>query len=150
MPGIKISKENFEQKKKLTPGIYPMRFDGFEQQYAKSGESINLRPVLIIVNNADYKDRRVLEWLNTLGHRAIIDFHHCFGQQVPEEFEEIPFNNIDDPKIENWKYAGELTGRIGQVELAENASDGKVYINVKRYLCAFPGCKLKHSENLLR
>lgn len=151
MPGIKISKENFTPQKQLEPGIYSVRFDGFEQAYAKSGESINLKPILIIVNNADYHNRRVLEWLNTLGHQAIVDFFHAFGEPEPPNDEITDFSNTDDPKIENWRYNGPLLSRVGRIEIAENVVDGRgTFMNVKRYFCAFPGCHTKHSENLLR
>ena len=157
MPSIKIPKSSFEGAKKIKPGIYSVRLDGFEQAWAKNKNSINLLPVLKIVNNPDFHDRRFgKEWLNTQGGWTILDFCHCFGveklQGSPDD-SEIPGDFLgmqDNPDPSTWRYQGVLLGKVGQVELAETSTDGKgPYINVKRYLCAISGCKVRHSENLL-
>ena len=156
MPSIKISKESLEGPKRIQPGVYSVRFDGFEPEYSKKGDSINLMPVLKIVNNPEYHDRRTgREWLNTNGGWAIVDFCHCFGSEIqgPKDDPEIPgeFLGMSHPDPKTWHYQGPMLGKVGQVELAETSVDGKgPYINVKRYLCAIPGCKVRHSDNLLR
>lgn len=155
MPKIKISKESLQGPKRIKPGIYSLRLDGFEPEYAKSGSgSINMKPILVVVNNQEFHNRRQLEWLNTGFGSGIIDFLHCFGEEIggtPDD-PEFPDFDSDDPDPKNWKYTGKAIGRVGQVELAESVVDGKgTYINVKRWFCAKgPTCKVRHSDNLLR
>lgn len=168
MPTIKINKESLEGPKRIPPGIYTVRFDGFNPQPTKaavqSGDltsSINLLPDLRIVNNADYHDRKpAKEWLNSNGGWVLHDFCHCFGvplagpaddPQLPGEF--VPPTEPDPTK---WRYQGPLTGRTGQIELAEvygeDATGKKTgpYINIKRYICQIPGCKDRHTEDLTK
>lgn len=154
MPTMKVPAQSFKGPTKIIPGVYSVRMDGFEQDWSQKKTSINLNPILKIVNNQEYFDRRIKEWLNNLGGWTIIDFSHCFAVHAPGEEDpanlgiDIPgeFQNMEDPDPKKWRYVGPLIGRTGQIEVAENGQ----YINVKRYLCAIPGCNIRHSDNLLR
>jgi len=162
MPTIKIAKESLEGPKRIPPGIYWVRFDGFNPQPTKEAtrtgdltSSINLLPDLKIVNNSDFHDRKPgKEWLNSNAGWVLRDFSHCFGVPLAgtAEAPELPgeFVPPDEPDPSKWRYQGPYIGRTGQVELTEvYGQDGKgPYINIKRYLCAIPGCKENHIQDL--
>lgn len=157
MPGIKVPKEALKGSKSIVPGIYDVRLDTFEPTKSKKG-STNLCPQLIIVNNPDLHGRKAaLEWLNINMVRTLLDFCHCFGVENLEGSKEEPefpgpWDNLENPDPTTWKYRGPMLGRVGKIELAENtnSNDGNTYVNIKRYFCSFPNCKVKHSENLFR
>ena len=155
MAKIKIKKESLEGPKRIPPGIYTLRFDGFEPAWTKAKDSYNLNPVMKIINHPELNDRRVYDNLNSNAGWIMHDLCHCFGvplagtaddPELPGEF--TPAGETDPTK---WKYRGDLSGQTGQVEVAEATSNtGKTYINVKRYLCQIPGCTDRHSDNLIK
>ena len=152
---IKVKKESLEGPKRIPPGIYTVRFDGFEVDWTKKKDSYNLNPVMKVINNPDLHDRRAYDNVNSNAGWIIHDLCHCFGirldgppddPELPGEF--FPPGETDPTK---WKYNGPLLGQTGQVELAEaTGNNGKVYTNIKRYLCAIPGCEDRHTDNLLK
>jgi hypothetical protein len=155
MPKLKINKQSLEGPSKVPAGIYTVRLDGFEPDWTKKKDSYNLNPVMKIINNNDLHDRRIFDNVNTNAGWIERDFCHCFGVMLenpddpdfPGEFVSDGGDNSDPTK---WKYRGPLLGQTGQLEVAEvTGNNGKVYSNVKRYLCRIPGCKENHSQNLI-
>ena len=157
MPKISIPKESLEGPKMLPPGIYWLRMDGFNPEYTKEGNSINLIPDLKVVNNPDFHDRRPgREWLNSKAGWQLRDFCHCFVVQLEVDADGQPqlpgeFLPPDEPDPTKWRYSGPLLGKTGKVELAEAyGRDGRgPYINIKRYFCSIAGCTERHSDDLL-
>lgn len=158
MPKLKIDKKSLEGPSKVPPGVYTVRLDGFEPDYTKNKKegSYNLNPIMKIINNNDLHNRRIFDNVNSNAGWIERDFCHCFGVQLenpadpdfPGEFIVPPGKDSKNP--ENWDYKGPLLGQTGQLEVAEvTGNNGKVYVNVKRYLCRVPGCKEDHSQNLL-
>lgn len=152
MPNLKIPKESLEGPKKLPIGIVDVRLDGFSPDWSQKKDSYNLMPNMRIINNPDYHDRKVNDWLNSRAGWVMRDFCHCFGIQLagPDDDPEFPgeFTPSGEADPKKWNYQGPLLGRTGKLELAE--ADGGKYVNIKRYLCQVPGCTVKHSENLIR
>jgi hypothetical protein len=156
MPQVKVPKQSLEGPVKVQPGMYRLRFDGFDQKLSKNQDSVNLNPVLKIINNSEHTDRKILFNLNSKAGWIILDFCHGLGvemggteedPELPGEF--LPREETDWTKV---KYSGPLLGQQMDVELAEVDSgkgDGKRYSNIKRIICAIPGCTKKHTENLL-
>ena len=158
MPKITVSKEQMEGRKPLSTGIYEVVLRGFEPKKSKDGGSINLRPKLVVVNHATENNNRVFDNLNSNAGFYHEDFVHAFGLQMeqtgPNEFS-IPGDFMPDPNDPDnptkWVYNGPLLGRTARVEvvLGKN-TEGKDSTQVKRWLCAIPGCQNKHKESLIK
>lgn len=154
MPVIKVDKKSLEGPSKIPSGIHTVRFDGFEPENSKKGGSVNLNPVMKIINNPDLHDRRAYDNVNANAGWIIQDMCHAFGQTLAGTDEDLmpgSFEPADEQDPTKWRYSGPLLGQTGQIELAEvTGNNGKTYVNVKRYLCRVPGCQKRHSENLLK
>lgn len=156
MPTVKVPKQSLEGPIKIPDGVYTLRFDGFEPAESKNKDSVNLNPILKIINNPDLHDRKILLNLNSKAGWIILDFCHALGVEMggTDEDPELPGEFVP-PEETDWKkvkYVGPLSGQTCQVELALKDSgkgDGKQYSNIKRFICNIPGCQKKHSENLL-
>jgi hypothetical protein len=158
MPKLKIDKKSLEGPQKVPNGVYTVRLDGFEPNFTKEKKegNYNLNPVMKIINNNDLHDRRIFDNVNSNAGWIERDFCHCFGIKLenpddpdfPGEFTVPPGGDSKDPT--QWKYQGPLLGQTGRLEVAEvTGNNGKVYSNVKRYLCRVPGCTESHSQNLI-
>lgn len=152
MPKVTVPKDSLEGIQPLPPGIYVVRHDGFKPTLSKNKDSVNLNPQLIIVNHPTLNDRRVFDNLNSKAGWIHQDHVHAFGLTMEMSGDEasIPGDFIgpdDDPS--KWNYQGPLRGRTGQVEVAmtDNQKGGQRSA-IKRYVCAVPNCKEKHSESL--
>jgi hypothetical protein len=152
MPKIKASKESLEGKPPLPVGIYTFRLDGFDPKLSKDTKSVNLQPKMKVINHAQHNDGRIFENLNSQAGWVMRDFCHALGIHMdgPEETD-LP-GDFQGPEGDpsNWKYVGPLVGKTGQVELTTvpNLKGGTRTVP-KRYLCAIPGCAVKHSESLV-
>ena len=157
MPKIRGSKEALEGKPPLPAGIFTFRLDGFKPKTSSKGTSVNLNPTLKVINHATLNDSRVFENLNSQATWVHQDFCHALGVELegPDKTD-LPgeFMGPQD-KPEDWKYVGPLAGKTGQVELVtvpKKDKSGNVVAGtqtaVKRYICAIPGCTVKHSESL--
>lgn len=169
---MSYSKEELTGAPVLKAGWYTLQFKGFAPKAAKikppatESESVNLNPVLTVVEPKEFEGRRIFVGLNTKAGFIIVDFVHACGlemEEIQDEFAGTEKANYtipgifegaeehpDDPSV--WKYQGPLTNCILEVELAEiPAKDGyKAKNDVRQYKCAVPGCTEKHSTNLIR
>jgi len=156
MPKISVPKESLEGKKPLTPGIYDVRLDGFEPKRSREGSTINLNPVMKVINNPNgLNDNRAFCNLNTAAGWIMKDFAACFGfelegpdkSDLPGEFVLIdPSKDGNDPS--NWKYEGPLLQKTGKLEIAERIYNGKVQADIKRFFSQHPAVQC--SGNLMK
>jgi hypothetical protein len=156
MPKIRAPKESLEGRPTLPAGIYHFRVDGFIPKKSKDGNSVNLQPKMRIINHATANDQPIFENLNSQAGWVQRDFCHALGIQMEQNGQPHPegtdlpgeFTGPEgDPS--QWKYIGPIVGRTGQVEL-HIVSNGKGGTKAapKRYICAVPGCTVKHTETL--
>lgn len=162
MAKIAPPKESLEGLKPLPPGVYDFRLDKFEIQKAKvkpgKAESINLNPVLTIINHPEFTGKRRLpENLNSQAGWVQKDFVHALG--VPMDNGNIPGDFIcqvhgpscdaimDHP--DKFIYQGPLLGQTGKAEVVMTPNNkGGMRAAIKRYLCKIQGCGEYHNENL--
>jgi hypothetical protein len=154
MPKISFSKESLEPKPSLPDGLYEIRLEGFEPDKSKKGDSVNLRPILKVINHPQHTGSRVFDNLNVGANWILEAFVHAFGQPLIEDGAgnmNIPgdFNGPDDnPK--QWSYSGPLTGAVGKVFLKQTEYNGKMNPKVDQWMCAVPGCQKKHPTGLAK
>jgi hypothetical protein len=169
MPKLGASKESLEGFKPVPNGIYEIQLLGFEPKSSKNGDSINLNPVMKIVNNPQFNGQRVFWNCNTKASFLWHDFAHCFG--LPVEMHKTGENGAeeahlpggpnawtaaDDSKPETYKYNGPLLNKFGKVELVEVRQPGqKAKNDIKQFVCRIDGCATKfpdvaHNVNLLK
>lgn len=142
--------------KPMPTGIHEVRLDGFKPALSKNGASINLNPILKVINptNPELVGKDVYFNLNTNFFTGIVDFVHAFGEEmVPngDEFD-IPgsFGTTDEADPKKWQaYQGPLLGKTAKLEMAE-ADNGKggTSVKVKRFFCAVQNCTQQHSDSL--
>lgn len=150
--------------KRIPPGIYEVRLNGFKPKLSNDKGSVNFNAQMEIINNPEYDGSKIFEGLNSKAGFVQADFTHSFGYQMEDagngtynmpgfwDGDPATFNS-DDPST--WKYEGPLLNRIAKVELGTKTWNGQEQIAIKRYFCALPEneCKaqgVRHSENLLK
>jgi len=147
---------NVKPPKPMPIGVHEFRVDGFKPAKSKNSESINLNPVLKIVNpqNPELIGKELFFNMNTNFFTGILDFCHSVGVPLVADGDEftIPgeFTGSDNPDPKKWgPYQGPLLGQNGTVELGE-ADNGKggTTVKVKRFFCKVPNCAEKHSDSL--
>jgi hypothetical protein len=156
MPKFSLSKEAIEGKPTVKGGVYEFRLDGFKPAKAKSGTSVNLNPDLKVINDPNFTDSKIFASLNEGFPPAVIGLVHALGMEMVPNADsgmDIPgdFQGGADPKT--WSYVGPLVGRSGRVELQETErTDGKpgTRTEIKRFICALPGCQEKHPETYIK
>lgn len=176
MPRITIPKGALEPRPSFQPGLAQVQCKGFKPEKSKKGNSINLNPQLVIVNDPrkfpdgkPYNGQTVPVALNEQFFGELFDFCHCFGDPMPAD--QNGDRNLDwgnngnntDAEPRMWTtYSGQMLNAIGTVELAEvparvkqadgtYAPDGtRTRTEIKRFICNIPGCKERHIENLIR
>ena len=153
MAKISFSKE--ELSGNVYPdGLYELRLEGFEPKKSKDGGSINLNPVLKIVNHPTLNNKRVFDNLNSGAAWIIESFTHAFGQQLtpnPNGGGDMPGDFIgpdDDPT--KWQYQGPLTGAIAKAFLKTKTYNSKDSSGVDQWFCAVPNCNTKHAQGLAK
>jgi hypothetical protein len=162
MPNIEVPKESLEGLPPLPAGIHQVRLDDFKPEMSKKGDSINLHPVMKVVNNPQLMDRNSpWENLNNKAGWVMKDFVHAFGQtmagpdknQLPGMFVCKEHGTAQcECKPDKWNYVGPLKGQIGSIEVVQvdnGKGNGGTKPAIKRYICRVPGCTEKHSESLL-
>lgn len=152
MPKIKASSEEIKGLPLMVEGLLTVRLDGFKPAFASKKDSVNLNPQLVVINHAEYNDRRVFENLNTKGKWVWKDFVHAFGVPMPEVNGDFEFpGEFDGPEDQpdKWQYRGPLLGQQAQLYIIQG-DNGKGGVNnkVKYYVCKIAGCTEKHSSNL--
>src|SRR5271166_5841477 len=112
MAQIQWTKESLEGPKKVPPGVYSIRCDGFEPAKAKKGDSVNLNPLYKVINNPDMHDRRIFENFNSQAGWIGVEICHCFGLNIDLEHPQLPgaFTPENEPDPTKWKYNGPLLG----------------------------------------
>lgn len=153
-PRMSFSKESLEQKPPVEEGLYEVRLEGFEPDYSKSRNNVNLNPTLKIVNHHKETGRQVFDNLNSAAPWIIEAFCHAFGLELVPDGNggfTMPgdFNGPeDDPS--KWNYAGPLTGCVAKVFLKHNTYNNKTNAKVDQWMCQVPGCTKKHPSNLAK
>jgi len=155
MAKIGFSKEALEGNL-LPDGLYEVRLEGFEPQFSSKKTSVNLNPILKIVNHPSLNNKRVFDNLNSSASWIIEAFCHAFGQtlipnaqgggDIPGEFPG------DDEDPEKWQpYQGPLTGAVGKVLLKKTTWNGKENSKVDQWFCALGNaCNIKHPTGLAK
>lgn len=149
---------------------------GLQPEKSKKGDSINLNPQMVIVNDPrkfpdgkPYNGQKLPYALNEQFGAAVFAFAHCFGDPMPPDqngdrklsWGNGEDNNEKEPRM--WPaYSGPMLNQIGTVELIEvparvkqpdgtYAPDGtRTRTDIKRFICNVPGCQERHIENLVR
>jgi hypothetical protein len=135
-------------------GLYELRLEGFEPEKSRKGDSINLNPVLKIVNHPTLNNKRVFDNLNSSAAWIIESFSHAFGQALtpnPQGGGDMPGDFIgpdDDPG--KWQYQGPLTGAVAKAFLKTTQYNGKDNTKVDQWFCAVPNCQTKHAQGLAK
>jgi hypothetical protein len=135
-------------------GLYELRLESFEPKYSKNKDSINLNPVLKIVNHPTLNGKRVFDNLNSGAAWIVESFVHAFGLNLtPNQTGggDLPGDFIgpdDDPT--KWQYQGPLTGLVAKAMLKSTEYNGKASTKVDQWLCATPNCNTKHAAGLVR
>jgi hypothetical protein len=154
MPKLKASQEEVKGAPPMSEGMVTVRLDGFKPALASKKDSVNLNPILKVINHAEYNDRPVFENLNTKGKWVWKDFCHCFGIPMVEANGDFEFpGDFDGPEGEpdKWQYRGPLLGQVGTLYLVQaDNTKGSIKNAVKYYVCKVPGCNEKHSSNLVK
>lgn len=154
MPKLTASKEEIKGLPPMAEGIVTVRLDGFEPKLASKKDSVNLNPLMKVINHAEYNDRRIFENLNTKGKWVWKDFCHAFGvplQEVGGDFE-FP-GEFDGPEDDptKWQYRGPLLGQQAQLYVVQaDDTKGGIKNAVKYYICKISGCVEKHTANLVK
>ena len=154
MPKITFSKESLEPKPPIPDGLYEVRLEGFEPKYSKDRTSINLNPVLKIINHPTETGRRVFDNLNSSAAWIIEGFTNAFGLELVSDGSggfNIPgdFNGPED-NPEQWSYTGPLTGCVAKVFLKRVTYNGKESSKIDQWFNAVPGSTKKSPSGLAR
>lgn len=142
--------------KPMPTGIHEVRLDGFKPATSKKGDSINLNPIMKVINTSDPElvGKEVYFNMNTSFFTGIVDLCHAFGEALIPNGDtfDIPgsFGSGDEQDPKRWPpYQGPLLGKTAKLEMAE-ADNGKggTTVKVKRFFCQVQGCTMQHSDSL--
>lgn len=180
MPNMTFPKSALEPRPAFKSGIYDVMLKGLKQALTKNvsestGEKgINLNPELVICNSPEsfpdgkpYNGSKVFFAANLAFLPAVQDMFHCFGEPLIENGDNVDLpgsfaNGTSDPDPKNWGvYSGNAINAIGKVEIQEVPAQkkvgnkyvpdpGKTRSEIKRFICAVPGCQVQHLETLIR
>jgi hypothetical protein len=152
MAKITVQRDQLQGFKAVPAGVYEVRLDGFEPQFSKKKDSVNLRPKLTIINNQDNNDQRLFDNLNT-GCWYLHDFVHAFGLEMEDKGDQVSipgdFQGPDEDPTK-WTYVGPLVGRIAKVRTIVGEYQNKPQTYIDQWYCAVPACQEKHSTKLQR
>lgn len=169
MPQIMVPKEKLKGFEALPPGIYDLQLQGFEPEFSKKKDSINLNPKLVVINNAnaELNGKRAFDNLNSQAGWVHIDFCHGFGELMTGEENGVPMENWASPNAgipgqfeENpafvgdpskWVYIGPLLNKIAKVEIVNvpgYKNPAKLQAVINKYFCTVTGCQHMHSDAL--
>ena len=180
MPNMSFPKSALEPRPAFKSGVYDCMFKGFKPALSKNpsestGErSTNLNPELVIVNSPEsfpdgkpYNGSKLFFSANLSFLPAVQDMFHAFGEVLIENGDNVDLpgsfaNGTSDPDPKNWGlYSGNCLNAIGKVEIVETQAQKKVNnkwvpdptktrSEIKRFICAVPGCQVQHLESLIR
>ena len=172
---IRVTKEQIKGFK-CPPGEYDFRFDGWRPKFSKDKQSVNLWPVLTIINHASLTGKELPLVCNTQSGWEHIELIHSLGagethinesapdhKSIPGEFEPDPNapqiagpdgQPTDDPA--KWRYVEDpnqpiigQTGRCIVVEVPHYRRPGDTEAKIKKFFCRLPGCIHEHRESLV-
>jgi len=158
MAKISFSKEALEGN--LVPdGLYELRLEGFEPKFSKDKTSVNLNPVLKVVNNPNMSlnGKRIFDNMNSGASWIIEAFVHAMGLKLEPNAQgggdlpgEFPDNGQDDP--EKWPpYQGPLLGQVAEAMVKKTTYNGKENSKIDQWLCALGNdCNTKHPAGLAK
>jgi hypothetical protein len=136
-------------------GLYELRLESFESKPSKDGNSVNLNPVLNIVNHATLNGKRVFDNMNNGAPWIIEAFCHALGHALipnPNGGGDMPGDFVGpDDKPTEWQYVGPLTGSVAKVMLKKTTYQGRDSSKVDQWFCALGDkCKMKHPTGLAK
>lgn len=156
MPKMSVPNESLKAKPPVPDGIYDVRLEGFEPKKSSKGDSINLNPILKIVNHPEHDGRQIYDNLNSKAGFIHQDFVHAFGEvmEVNGDSSSIPGDfqgKEDDPAT--WQYVGPLVGKVAKIQVVQTTYNNKPNNKVNMWICAVQDCAvkfpdIKHSQNL--
>lgn len=180
MPNMTFPKSALEPRPAFKAGVYDVMFKGFKPQLSKNAnettgeKSVNLNPELTICNSPEtfpdgkpYNGSKVFFAANLSFLPAVQDLFHCFGDVLIENGDNVDLpgafaNGTQNPDPKQWgPYSGNALNAIGKVEIVETPAQKKVgnqwvpdptktRSEIKRFICAVPGCQVQHLESLIR
>ena len=176
MAQIAIPKSSLEPRPPMPTGLHEVMFNGFKPKLSKpqvgKEQTVNMNPELKIINSphVDKEGKplngaKVFTSLNLAFGPGVLDFVHCFGQEMTENGDNVEIPGMFDgdtssPDPTKWgAYHGPLLGEVGKIEMAEvsvdpkfnkNAKPGDTRSELKRYYCRVPGCTVNHLESMIR
>jgi hypothetical protein len=150
MAKISVPKTQLEGFTTVPAGVYEVRLDGFKPVLSKKKDSVNLEPVLHIINHPNQNDQRLFEHMNT-GCWYMQDVVHAFGLEMVDNGDklDIPGEFLgpdNDPT--QWSYTGPLVGRTAKVRTIVGEYNSKPQTYIDQWYCALPACREKHSTKL--
>lgn len=154
MAKIGFSKEELSGNV-IPEGLYEIRLEGFEPELSSKKTSINLNPVLKVVNHQTLNGKRVFDNLNSGASWIITAFSHAFGQPLTPNASgggDIPgeFMGPDD-QPDKWQYVGPLQGMVGKAMVKTTTYNGKENSKIDQWICALGGaCNEKHPSGLAK
>lgn len=175
MPQIRTQKEKLKGFEALPAGTYEVRLDGFEPEWSKKKDSVNLRPKLTVISVNGTNDptlcdgkHRAFDNLNSQAGWTHIEFCHGFGEMMDGEENGVPIEQwsssdagIPGDFLENptfpgdpakWTYDGPLLGNTATIEIVQVPGfkdPNKPQGVIKKYFCKVPGCRHQHLESLV-
>lgn len=175
MPSLSFPATAFEPRANLPAGLVQVIFTGFKPKLSKNlnNPSVNMNAILSVINDARVDDKnnsingqRIFENLNLSFLPRLIDFIHAFGLEMVQNGDNLDIpgsfdgDTSDIMRPDLWgNYQGPLLmagTNIATLELAEVPSRRKgakptdTQTDIKRYICAVPGCTHRHLESLLQ
>lgn len=149
-------KDSLEAKPLLPEGRYTVRCDGFKPKASKNKDnpSVNLNPVLKIINHPTLNGETVYTSLNQNAGFILKDFSHMLGLDIASQGDtvSIPGGFVPNPQSPNdysqYRYQGPCLGQTGDLLVAHKTYEGKPQYYIKAYFCRKPGCTEKHSTEL--
>lgn len=148
MANYSFSKESLEGKPAAPDALYEVRLEGFEPKTAKAGTSINLNPILKIVNSPTHNGVRLYDNLNTGAAWIVEAFVHAFGLQL-EPDGQGGFKMPGELSLEA-PYQGPLLGAVAKVFTKQTEYNGRMSAKADQWVCSVPSCTKKHPSNLAK
>jgi hypothetical protein len=159
---MRYNKEELKGQQPVPAGLYTVVFVGFKPKMSKSGDTVNLNPIVKITGHPDYSNRNVFTSLNSSIPQFIQDFCHSFGLEMEDQMGEEPTlpgvfdadkGIFKEDDLSTWRYAGPLTAQTAQWELGLRDYQGTMQQSVRKFICKVPDCVhrfpfIKHSNDM--
>jgi hypothetical protein len=155
MAKISFSKESLAGKPPVPEGLYELRLEGFEPEFSKNKNSVNLNAILKVVNHPTHNGERVFDNTNTGAGWILQAMCHAFGFPLVDDGNgnmNLPGDFVgpdDDP--EKWDYVGPLKGAVAKAFVKQTVYNGRTSSKIDQWVCALgTGCTEKHPTGLAR